>query len=148
MHDGVEKLLHKKDGAEDGCYILTSGPYRAEVCREGGRTVAVAVARHGAIVAKVDHVTGKMKFRVRDRVDRQIANTVLAHMEVALHVLQRVPLPDESFFNVGPFLERRHPGAHVVSRRPGTLFVRGEDGTAAVVCEDGEIPRFSLLEPC
>lgn len=145
MHDGVERLLRKHDGSPDGCYVMTSGPYRAEVCREDGHTVAVAVARHGAIVAKVDRVTGTMKFRVRDRVDRQIANTVLAHMEVALHVLQRVPLPDESFFNVGPFLERHSPGAEVVSRRPGALYVRGEAGTSAVVCEDGPVPRFVLV---
>lgn len=145
MHDGVGKLIRKHDESPDGCYIVTSGPYRAEVCREGGETVAVAVARHGAVVAKVDRATGKMKFHVRDRVDRQIANTVLAHMEVALHVLQRVPLPDESFFNVGPFLERRRPGSEVVSRRPGMLFVRGEMGTSTVVCEDGSIPRFVLV---
>lgn len=146
MHDVVSRDILRYDDVESGHFIFSDRSYKVEVRREKNEYRLVSVARHGANVATVDLDTGKMKFRISDRVDRQIANTVLAYMGVALYVVQRVPLPDESFFNVGPFLEHRlEEGEHVVSRQVGKLIVRGNGKVCYVRSDEGAIPRYEMI---
>lgn len=146
MHDVVSRNILQYEGAPTGRYIHHGRTYIIEVAIDEGAFRAITVARHGANVVSVDLDSEKMKFRINDRVDRQIANTVFSLMGVALYVIQRAPLPDVTFMNVGPFLERHlQAGEHVISKQIEKLILRGDSGTRYIRSDEGVIPRYEMI---
>ena len=147
MHDVVSRCLDMISRRGEGTFVKRDSPYTVEV--RIGQDLdfrMVNVARQGGNIVSIDLDTGKMKFRINDRVDRQVTNTVLARMHVALYVMQRVPIADETFLNVGPFLDAHiDPYEQVISKRLGHLVLKGAESSRYIVASEEKIPRYQMI---
>lgn len=147
MHDVVSRCLDMLAKRGEGTFIKRESPYTVEVRVGSDKGIRmINVARQGGNIVSIDLDTQKMKFRINDRVDRQVTNTVLARMHIALYVMQRVPVMDETFINVGPFLDTHlDEFEHVISRRVNHLLLSGGKCNRYVTITDEAIPRYRLI---
>lgn len=147
MHDVVSRCLDTLQKKGVGTFIKRDSPYTVEArVGKDGDFRSVSVARQGGNIVTIDLDTQKMKVRINDRVDRQVTNTVLARMHIALYVMQRVPLEDETFLNVAPFLEETlDKDEHVLSKRLGHLVLKGATSLRYITATDDLIPRYQVI---
>lgn len=147
MHNVIGRCLDRLKKRGTGYFITKDHPYTVEArLDDTGHFRSIRVAKRGGEIVSVDLDTERLKCRVNDRVDRQVVNTVLSQLYIALYVSHRVPLTDDTFMNITPFLEAHlDDGETIVSKQLGKLFLKGGARPRYIMSSSGKIPRYQLI---